>query len=215
MNTPESHDPMTRWRDGAMTPAERAAFEAELQANPSLRAEADAMNALGALLRNHVALEALVPHADFFNSQIQEKIARLEREKILSRPTPFLLSALSWLTRRWAIAGAMAALTIGFLAWNSMSRVEEGSQVLGFYAPNTAVHASSYQDSDANAAVVVLDGLDAIPDDHAISGTEAQPSDVAPPVKNPKTSAITPPGAHGDALLAMMDGIGMTQARGR
>jgi hypothetical protein len=215
MNTPETHDPINRWRDGAMNPAERAAFEAELQANPSLRAEAEAMNALGSLLRDHVTLDAPIPHADFFNSQIQEEIAQLEREKSVSHPTPFLVGALSWLTRRWAIAGAVAALAIGFFAWNSMPRVEEGSQVLGFYAPNTDVHASSYQDSEANAAVVVLDGLDAIPDDHAISGAEAQPPDAAPPVKNPKTSAITPPGSEHDTLLAMADSIGMTQASGR
>jgi hypothetical protein len=75
---------------------------------------------------------------------------------------------------------------------------DDGSQVMGFYAPNADVKASSYHDSGANAAVLMLDGLPAIPDDHPISGLSADRT-----VNEPEMAATTLYDAKGGVLLAM------------
>jgi len=208
MNPTDPQNSITRWTDGVMSVPERAAFEAELQSNPQLRAEVEAAKRLGPLLRDHVTLEAAVPHGDFFNSQVQERITELQRAELRAKPTPWTLAALSWLTRRWwAVTAVTAAVVAGLVTWRSLGG-EDGSQVLGFYAPNTEIHASSYHDNGANAAVLMLDGLPAIPDDHPISGLSADRT-----VNEPEMATTTLYDAKGGVLLAMAaDSAGTPQA---
>lgn len=66
------------WLDGNLPPAEAAAFERELSAAPhgiDPAAERAAQAELGALLRRHVAEAPPMPHGDFFNSELQRRIA--------------------------------------------------------------------------------------------------------------------------------------------
>lgn len=198
MNPTDPHDLITRWVDGAMNPAERTAFEAELERSPTLRAEAEAAKAVGPLLRGHVALESAVPHGDYFNSQIQERIAELRRAERQTQATPTLLAALSWAMRRWwLLTAAAAAVAVSLVLWHPFT-AETSSRVLGFYTPNPNVQARSYEDSDANAAVLMLDGLTAIPDDHPISGIKVQRT-----VNEPETASTTLYDEKDSVLLAM------------
>ena len=198
MNPTDPQNSITRWTDGVMSGPERATFEAELQSNPQLRAEVEAAKRLGPLLRDHVTLEAAVPHGNFFNSQVQERITELQRAELRAKPTPWALAVLSWLIRRWWATTAVAAVVVtGLVTWRSLGG-DDGSQVLGFYAPSSDVKASSYHDSGANAAVLMLDGLPAIPDDHPISGLSADRT-----VNEPEIATTTLYDAKGGVLLAM------------
>jgi hypothetical protein len=204
MKTPDPNDPMTRWLDGVMTPGERSAFESEMHRDPALRAEAEDAKKLRDLLRQHISLEAPIPHADFFNSQVQERIAEFQRTERRNAKSPFALSVLTWLTRRWALAGATAALALGLFAWQ-FSGTDDSSRVLGFYAPNSDVKARSYQDSGANAAVLVLDGLQDIPDDKPIAGVSPSRT-----VNDPEMASTTLYDSRGGVLLGMMTDAGGT-----
>ncbi len=199
MKTPEEqNEKLTRWLDRAMNDTERAAFEAEMAGNPILRAEADDMQQLGGLLRSHVATEKPLPHADFFNSQIQERIAELHRsdERAKSQPRG-AASWLDWLRTPWAIAAAAAMVALGFFLSNFKDDKPQ-TLVLGLYTPNPSVHATSYHSSEADATVLMLDGLDPIPENKEITAVNVDHSET-----DPQMAATTLYGADGKILLVM------------
>ena len=78
MNTNLDEQELHRWLDGELNAAEAAGFESRLREDPALRAEAEAMKLLCADLKAHFPVVKDVPHPDFFNSQIQDRIAELE-----------------------------------------------------------------------------------------------------------------------------------------
>jgi anti-sigma factor RsiW len=86
MKTPENNETLHRWLDGEMTPAERTAFEAEMQRDPALKEEADMMKRIGESMRAHVSLEMPVPHGDFFNSQIMDSIKQMQQASDRAKP---------------------------------------------------------------------------------------------------------------------------------
>ena len=77
MKTPPDESQIVRWLDGEMTASERSAFDAILSQDPELRAEMDSLSQLGETLRKNLPVERELPHADFFNSQIQVRILSL------------------------------------------------------------------------------------------------------------------------------------------
>ena len=64
-----------------MDAAEKSAFEASLAADPALRAEIESLTQLGDTLRKTMPDGRELPHADFFNSQIQVRIQQDEMDR--------------------------------------------------------------------------------------------------------------------------------------
>lgn len=199
MKTPEEqNEKLTRWLDDAMNDAERAAFEAEMSSNPILRAEADDLQQLGGLLRSNVTTEKPLPHADFFNSQIQERIAELQRsDERAQSQSRGAASWLSWLRTPWAIAAATAMVALGFFLSNFKDDKPQ-TLVLGLYTPNPSVHATSYHSSEADATVLMLDGLDPIPENKEITAVNVDHSET-----DSQMAATTLYDADGKILLVM------------
>src|SRR5688500_7053641 len=94
MKTPDDQL-LARWLDGELSEQEATRFEAMMTADPALREEADTMRKISQALRDHVVMEREVPHADFFNSQIQERIADVQRAEERAH-TPATLAAGGW-----------------------------------------------------------------------------------------------------------------------
>lgn len=172
MKTPsdENHD-LIRWLDGEMTAAERRAFEATLQNDPELAAEAESMRRLSESLKAHLPAEMPVPHADFFNSQIQVRIAQMElddareREKAAASTTNWL----SWLRMPWLAGAAAAAFAIAGLVWTQNSSSGR-STILSTYTPNPSVKAQVIENTEAGATVILLEGLAPIPAEKKVAG---------------------------------------------
>ncbi|MEZ5386977.1 MAG: hypothetical protein R3F13_15825 [Prosthecobacter sp.] len=178
----ENHD-LIRWLDGEMTDAERAAFEGEMKADPALAKEAEEMRSLSASLRTHLPAEMKVPHADFFNSQIQMRIAQLEMEDSRQKPESSLESIFALFRQPWlAAASAVAVVVAGFLMIGPGGTDSEHSLILSSYTPGRGVEASTYHDSAADATVLMLDGLDEVPADRKISGISVHRSETEPEV---------------------------------
>ena len=72
-------------------------------------------------------------------------------------------SWLDWFRTPWAIAAATVVVALGLFLARFMEE-KPVTQVLGLYTPNPAVRATSYHSSEADATVLMLDGLDAIPE---------------------------------------------------
>jgi len=205
MKTPDHIERITRWLDGAMSNAEKTAFEDEMQADPALRAEVSTLHELGAQVRAHASLERPVPNADFFNSQIQERISSLQRiDDRRKSPAGVAPSWFGWLRAPWAIGAAAAALVaLGVFVVLHATRPQ--TQVISLYVPNPAVKASVNYNAAADATVLMLDGLSAFPDDKPISGLQVHHSDT-----DPEMASTTLYDAGGKVLLVMA-----TDARNR
>ncbi len=195
MKTTDEHL-LGRWLDGELDANERVRFEAMMAADPMLREEAESMRKLGDSLRTHIAMERSVPHADFFNSQIQKRIADEPRaETVLPSAATSTISWLNWLRMPWAIAGAAALLTLG--VW-MLQGDKPQTQILSLYAPKAGVQATSFHSDEANATVLMLEGLDAIPADKNIVGLTVHHSE-----SDPEVATTTLFGENGEVLLVM------------
>ncbi len=194
----ENHD-LIRWLDGEMTAAERAAFDAELKADPVLAREAEEMRSLSASLRTHLPADMKVPHADFFNSQIQMRIAQLEMEDARQKPVPFIDSLIALFRQPWLAAASVAAVAVaGFFLLGPAGSDSAHSLILSSYAPGRGVETSTYHDVAADATVLMLDGLDEVPADRKISGISVHRSETEPEV-----AATTLFDAAGSPLLVI------------
>lgn len=203
MKTPDHIERITRWLDGAMSDAEKTAFQDELQADAALRAEVSALDELGAQVRAHAKIERPVPNADFFNSQIQERISSLQRiDERRKSPARGASSWFGWLRTPWAVAAA-ALVALGVFVALRADRPQ--TQVVSLYVPNPAVKASVDYNTAADATVLTLDGLSAFPDDKSISGLQVHHSDA-----DPEVASTTLYDADGKVLLVMA-----TDARNR
>lgn len=175
----EDHD-LIRWLDGEMNDTELAAFEARLKDDPVLAKEAGELRALSAGIRDHLPAEMKVPHADFFNSQIQVRI-EMDMDESPQKQTEnasLADSLLAWLRQPWfATAGAVALAVLGFVWMRPHTQDTGHSLILSSYTPGLGVEASTYHDNDADATVLMLDGLDEVPADHKISGISVHRSE--------------------------------------
>ena len=204
MKTPEQNERITRWLDGAMSAAEKTAFQEDMQADPALRREVAALEDLAAGIRAHVSLEKPVPNADFFNSQIQEQISKLQRAADRHRsPAGGAASWLGWLRAPWAMAGAAALAVLGLFVALREDRPQ--TQVVSLYVPDPGVKATVNYNAAADATVLLLDGLHEFPDDKTISGLSVHHSD-----NDPEMASATLYDRDGKVLLVMA-----TDARNR
>jgi hypothetical protein len=199
MKTPDDQL-LGRWLDGELSPEEQTRFEAMMAADPALSEEARSMKKMGEAIRAHVTLERDVPHADFFNSQIQERIAaELQAEERAKTGARATASWLDWLRTPWAFAGAAALLVAGFFLLQQQPQGSNGrTQILSLYAPSSTVKATASYNADAEATVLTLDGLEAIPADRNVAGFNVHHSE-----NNSQMASTTLFDAQGDVLLVM------------
>jgi hypothetical protein len=176
----EDHD-LIRWLDGEMNDTERTAFDARLKEDPILAKEANELRALSEGIRAHLPAEMQVPHADFFNSQIQVRIAQLDLDESRQKhvgSTSLVDLFLAWLRQPWfATAGAVALAVLGILWMRPQTQNAEHSLILSSYTPGLGVEASTYHDNEADATVLMLDGLEEVPADRKISGINVHRSE--------------------------------------
>jgi len=202
MNTNHDEQELTRWLDGEMNAAETAAFEARLQLDPGLRAEAELMRQLCADVKTHFPRVADVSHPEFFNSQILERIGELERADIRQQEkrSPWL----AWLHRPWLVVAGAAAVIIlvAQVMFQPDSTADDATTVQSTYAPNSSIQPRTYHSNDANATVLELDGLEDIPADSKVVGYKVHHSNT-----DPMVARTTLYSEHGEVLqvLAMND----------
>lgn len=199
MKTPtEDHD-LIRYLDGEMTPAEQERFANRLESDPVLKADAESLRELSACLRAHLPAELPVPHADFFNSQIQH---RIDEEEAAGRQPEGRKSWLDWLMMPSFATGfavVAAVLIAGVMIVVKDSTPGSETVVLSTYTPNPGIHARSFHSEDAQATVLMLDGVEALPADRKIVGYHIERSEREQDV------ATTLYGKGGDVVLVVSE----------
>ena len=158
--------------DGEMTPAESAAFEKRLESDPDLRAEVEQARHLTDLLRAEMPADMQVPHADFFNSQIQVRIA--QESDSSRRPVAeggWLRQLFRSVASPWGFAAAAALVALLVVMRPAAdSRSADSTWVTSSYTPNPSVTAHTYHSTAAGATVLELDGLPEIPAEKKVAG---------------------------------------------
>ncbi len=193
----EEHD-LIRWIDGEMNETERTSFEERLKQDPVLAKEARQMRELSTSLRAHLPAEMRVPHADYFNTQIEVRITQMALDEARAKQVaPGWGAMFQWLRQPWfALAGTAALAVLGFFLMNPATGDASESMIISSYTPNTHVQARTYHDSAADAAVLMLDGLDAVPAERKVSGINIQRSEV-----EPQLASTTMFDSHGTPVL--------------
>lgn len=176
MKTPDPNETLHRWLDGELSPAERTAFEVEMQRDPALKQEADIMKRIGESMRAHVPMDLPVPNADFFNSQIMDSISQMQRSEERAKAgggSGFRL--LDLFRSPWALIAAAVVVVAGFVA----TQFNDGdkTQVVSLYAPDPSVKAQINYNAAAEATVMMLDGLEPMPADRPVAGINVHHSD--------------------------------------
>jgi anti-sigma-K factor RskA len=173
MKTPSEDHDLIRFLDGEMSDAERASFQARMDADPMLKSEVQMMQRMSADLRTHLPAEMPVPYADFFNSQIQVRIAQ---EEPITLPS-VRVSWFDWIRIPTLMTAAAAVAIGGFMVLQKQTIQTGNSVVHSIYVPNPSVQARTFHSEDAQATVLILEGVEAMPADRKIVGFHIERSE--------------------------------------
>ena len=178
MNTKTDETLLARWLEDDLEGAELAAFEREIADDAERFAERERIRALKRDLAALLPSSVEPPYPDFFNSRIERAI----REQ--SGPVAEPAARRSGWRAFWMPATAVAGMALAFwLGTKAGTRTEvvavppppaveiAAAPQPGLYTPERGVDAEWFSSEDAEATVIVLEGVDAIPDSMDFSET--------------------------------------------
>lgn len=177
MNKQPDETTITLWIDGELEGEDLRRVEAWAQDHPELLAERDAIRAMSADIREAVPASTEPPYADFFNQRILRHIEDEQHVRVLTSSTGTTRSFWQW----FAVPAAAAAMLLCFYMGMRVSEptshasppVVAVSTVSTVYTPDGDVSADLFRAEDADATVIVLTGLEDIPDDVEMVGGPA------------------------------------------
>ena len=163
---------ITRWIDGELNEETLGEFEALMAEDPAfcsqVREEADGIRSA---MRSEISAEIEPPYPDFFNNQIQKRIRQESDVAAPARATGG--ASVLWWLRSPLTWGAAALFMLMLLTRNGDREGEGGSYVVSTYAPDPRVSVERAEyDDDAQATVIMLTGLERIPDEVEVRGRD-------------------------------------------
>lgn len=173
MKTPPDETTLTLWMDGLLEGEELQQMEAWAQQHPELLAEREAIQSMCQDIKSTVPNSVEPPYPDFFNQRIMNAI---------KEETPAPTHAVEknsngfwkWLAAPLA-AGAMAlCFYLGTQASTPEVSTANHTATLAaptVYTPDNGVQANIFVDDTQAATVIVIEGLQDIPDDLGMAGS--------------------------------------------
>lgn len=171
MKTPPDETTLTLWMDGQLEGEDLQHMEAWAQQHPELLAERDAIQAMSQNIKDAVPNSVEPQYPDFFNQRIMNAI----QETSTPAPAAQKSSGSFW---RWLAAPlAAGAMALCFYLGTQVSTQDTGAagQSLAtvsptVYTPDSGVQADIFVDTEQAATVIVIEGLQDIPDDLEMAG---------------------------------------------
>lgn len=179
MKTQPDETTLTLWMEGELEGDELTRIEAWAQDQPEILAERDAVQAMSADIRGNIPASIEPPYSDFFNQRILRHIndavipAAAEQQK-----GSFFQPFGRWL----AIPVAAGVMVVCFYMGTQVGEgpdptapVYTVSAAPTVYTPDGGVSGAMFNSEDAGATVIVLEGLEDIPDDLEMVGAPSNP----------------------------------------
>lgn len=180
MNTNPDDTTLALWLDDELTGEELAGMNAWALDKPEQIDAREELRAFRKMMSENISASEEPPYPDFFLSRVSQGIRDLEREeKMPSRPVRSVSRSFwkSWLMPAAAFAGMVFAFGIGKQSGNSpaaLAVVPAINPVV--YTPEEGVDAEWISSATAEATVIVLQGVSAIPDSTDFSETVYVPT---------------------------------------
>jgi hypothetical protein len=176
MNTNPDETRLALWLDDELHGEDLAAFEAWVAGQPQHFAAREEIRRHRKMMAAVIPAAVEPPYADFFNS----RISRVIREQS-ALTAPIASRSFSWRALLMPLA-ACAGMALAFLAGTRMTKPAAPQINVAaipraipvepvLYTPERGVEAEWISSSDAAATVIVLNGVDAIPDETDFSET--------------------------------------------
>ncbi|OYV07133.1 MAG: hypothetical protein CFE26_02675 [Verrucomicrobiales bacterium VVV1] len=167
MNTKPDDETLALWLDDELEGDAFTSVETWADGQPEQLAARQAIRDWRQQISSVIPKEEEPPYPDFFNSRIHAAISDLEKA-----PCNVINAKASWWRSGWfmpaaAAAGMTLAFWMGTRTTNSStpaSVVEVSSSSPVVYTPETGVRADYFASRNADATVIVLDGVPAISD---------------------------------------------------
>jgi hypothetical protein len=179
MNTKPDDELLALWVEDELHGADYHAVEAWAASQPEWQAHRETARNLKPLMARALSSAEDIPAADFFQARLLRQL-----QQTAESPAPSVASASVSKPRhagfRWLPYAAAACLTaVGF--WGGtmiskppmivMSTPEDHSGIPILYTPERGVQAAFFDSKPADAGVILLDGVQAIPDSFEIPET--------------------------------------------
>jgi hypothetical protein len=184
MNTKPDEIRIALWLEDELEGAERNQFDAWVALHPELLRQRDEMRSWKDWMKQSLPESASVPHAEFFQARVAREIRMAHADQTPvsaarhSGWRPFLLPVASaagmafcfWLGGRYGngTGGAVAAGPVlpPVMASAALTPV--------LYTPESQVAAHAFSSEGAAATVIVLEGVDAMPDSFEVPDSAAR-----------------------------------------
>ena len=169
MNNPDEST-IQRWLKGELEGNELKQMEAWAEDNATELEAKMGWDALGSEISKALPTEQEPPYADFFNERVKHHAMELVEDVPIAKSSPFW-KRFNWIFAPVAVAGMAFCFVLGTkidhdpaATGNSIAALEE------VYTPASGVYSEVLFSGDST--VIVLDGLDAIPDTLDIAAGE-------------------------------------------
>lgn len=167
MNTKPDDETLALWLDDELEGAAFSEVEAWAAGHPEQLAARQSIRDWRRTLSAALPESEEPPYPEFFNSRVLSAIGDLRKA-----PAEAVVTRIAWWRARWFMpAAAAAGMTLAFWMGARMSAPAPGSGTVEVssaspvvYTPETGVRADYFASRKAEATVIVLDGVPAIPD---------------------------------------------------
>ena len=174
MNQNRKEELLTRWMDGVLNDEELRELEPVLAEHPELQREREVYVELREDLQATIPAEVEPPYPDFFNAHLERLVQGASQSEKHQRKERTSLNRLwTW----WMAPAATAAMVAAFILGMKMTNLNVPapiSDVATAYSPVASVEPVVYEDDSLEGTVIVLTGLDAVPDENLIGWNGSQ-----------------------------------------
>ncbi|MGB2402120.1 MAG: anti-sigma factor family protein [Akkermansiaceae bacterium] len=168
---------LTLWIDGELNGDDLARVESWAKNHPEYLVERDAVRAMKSEIRSTIPASVEPPYADFFNQRIMRTIEDGSANASEQRTTAGFALIAGKLGKWLALPATAAAMLICFYIGTQVNQVTappspvvKVSAKPTIYMPDGNVRANIFSPANNAATVIVLEGLEDIPDDFEIVG---------------------------------------------
>ena len=168
---------ITRWIDGEL---EDADVRELLEKYPELRKEKARADEMREMLQKELETGEKIPYPDFFNHQIRRRIEEEKTAVSTSKDYEEMSEKqlFPWFTLSRNVAALALLVLVGiFIAVAYFDVRDHGTKIVSTYTPSPGVEATAFYSDQANASVLMLDGLKELPASYEIKGQQAMSYD--------------------------------------